>query len=88
MSQFVLNLDDALLSAAQAYARQQGQELDTLVAALLQSVVTKPEGNPAPQTPTRSLSPRIQRLFGSVKVPDDFDYRTELGNALDERYGL
>ncbi|MGI4733605.1 MAG: DUF6364 family protein [Janthinobacterium lividum] len=82
MSQLTITLDDNLLQAAQAYARQHGQELDTLVASLLQATV-----QPA-ALPTRPLSPRIQRLFGAVQVPADFDYKKVLDEAVQERYGV
>lgn len=77
MSQLTITLDDDLLQAAQAYARQHGQALDALVADLLQAAV-RPATAPAATPPaglTRPLSPRVQRLFGAVRVPDDFDYK-------------
>jgi hypothetical protein len=93
MSQLILTLDDKLLQDAQAYARQQGQELNDLVAKLLQETV-RPAAS-ASKTPTtaveqsiQGLSPRIQRLYGSLKVPADFDYKKELEDGLAEKYGL
>ena len=84
MSQLTLTLDDDLLKAAQAYARQHGQPLDALVAGLLKATV---QPAAAPAQPTRPLSARIQRLAGSLQLPAGFDYRTELENALTERFG-
>ena len=86
MPLLTITLDDDLLGKAQAYARQHGQQLDALVAELLQSVV-RPDAAATPAPPTRPLSPRVQRLYGSLKLPPDFDYKTELGEALDERFG-
>ncbi|MFD1468938.1 DUF6364 family protein [Hymenobacter caeli] len=90
MSQLTITLDDDLLQAAQDYARRHGQELDKLVAGLLQATV-RPLAQPFPQQPavlTQPLSPRIQRLFGAVQVPADFDYRKALEEAIQERYGI
>ncbi|TPG67520.1 DUF6364 family protein [Hymenobacter nivis] len=84
MSQLTITLDDKLLHAAQEYARQRGQELDALVAHLLQTTV-QPLANPP--APARPLSPRIQRLFGAVQVPADFDYEKVVNEAIQERYG-
>ena len=84
MSQFTINLDDKLLQDAREYARRQGQELDALVAQLLQTTVQPLANLPAP---TRPLSPRIQRLFGAVQVPADFDYKKVLDEAIQERHG-
>ena len=87
MSQLTITLDDNLLQAAQHYAQQQGQELETLVAELLKAAVQPVMIIPS-AAPTRPLSPRIQRLFGAVQVPADFDYRKALDEAMQERYGL
>lgn len=86
MSQLTITLDDNLLQAAQKYARQHGQELDALVAQLLadavQPAATEPEASTLP------LSARIQRLYGALKAPADFDYKKELEDGLAEKYGI
>ena len=84
MSQLTITLDDNLLVAAQAYAQQKGQDLNALVADLLQATVQPPA---ALARPLRPLSPRVQELYGSLKLPPNFDYKTELGEALEERFG-
>jgi plasmid stability protein len=88
MSQLTINLDDNLLQAAQEYARRHGQELDKLVAELLQAAVQSPAppATEAPALPTRPLSPVIQKLYGSVKLPDNFDYKAAIEEALLEKY--
>lgn len=88
MSQLTITLDDNLLQAAQEYARRHGQELDKLVAELLQAAVqplAQPETGPS-VLPTRPLSPIIQELYGSVKLPDNFDYKTAVEEAILEKY--
>lgn len=87
MSQLLLNLDDTLLREAQEYAHRHGQQLETLVAELLRAAV-RPVNAPIPLEPTRPLSPRVAELFGSLKVPADFDYKRELEEALAEKYRL
>ncbi len=82
MSQLTLTLDDDLLVAAQAFAQRNGKQLDTLVAEWLQTVA-----QPTQPPTSQPLSPRIQRLVGSLKLPPDFDYRTELEAAITERFG-
>lgn len=83
MSQLTITLDDNLLVAAQAYAQQKGQDLNALVADLLQATVQPPAA-----LPLRPLSPQVQELYGSLKLPPNFDYKTELGEALEERFGI
>ncbi|TDN38418.1 hypothetical protein E4631_03020 [Hymenobacter sp. UV11] len=87
MSQLTITLDDNLLQAAQEYARRNGQELNAWVAQLLAEAMQPATDAPADQ-PARPLSPRIQRLFGAVKVPADFDYKKVLDEAMRERYGI
>lgn len=86
MSQLTINLDENLFVAAQAYAQQKGQELDALVAELLQATIVQTAASSS--VPARPLSPRIQRLFGAVHVPVGFDYEASLTEALRNRYGV
>ena len=91
MSQLTITLDDTVLQAAQAYARRHGQALDAWVAQLVtEATQTAPQPMvDAPNDePTRLLSPRIQRLYGALKAPADFDYKKELEDGLAEKYGL
>lgn len=88
MSQLTINLDENLLITAQAYARTKGQNLNALVAQMLQAAVGPPATRPVVSAPARPLSPRIQRLFGAVSVPAGFDYETSLTEALRSRYGV
>ncbi len=86
MPQLTLTLDDDLLQAARAYARQQGQELETIVAELLKAAV-QPSGVPSLEKPARPLFPLVQELYGSVKLPADFDYKAAVEEAIQEKYG-
>lgn len=89
MSQLTITLDDNLLQAAQKYARQHGQELDALVAELLQAAV-RPTA-PELQLPTITVEQRltiVRELAGSLKAPADFDYKKELEEGLAEKHGI
>jgi plasmid stability protein len=87
MSQLTINLDDNLLQAAQAYARQHGQELDALVAGLLQAAV-QPAVGPTVTASNERLLTSVRELAGSLKAPADFDYKRELEEGLSEKYGI
>ncbi|WP_223653644.1 DUF6364 family protein [Hymenobacter psoromatis] len=86
MSQLTITLDDDLLQAAQEYAQRHGQELDKLVAELLQAAV-RPLVAPEPALVRPSLA-TVQNLYGSLKAPADFDYKKELEDGRAEQYGL
>lgn len=87
MSQLILTLDDDLLQAARHYAQQQGQELEILVAELLKAAVQPAATPPSVAKPARPLSPLVQELYGSVKLPADFDYKMAIEEAIQEKYG-
>lgn len=87
MSQLILTLDDDLVQAAREYTRQRGQNLEALVAQFLQATMQPTAATPPATEPSIPLSPRIQRLFGAVQVPADFDYQKTLDEAMWERFG-
>lgn len=74
---------------AQAYARQQGQELNDLVAKLLANTVQPAATEPAtPALTTEQRLAIVRKLAESLKAPVDFDYKKELEEGLSEKYGL
>ena len=78
MSTLTLTLDDDLLARAEAYAQRTGTNLSVLVAELLRPVVTARQRRP--------LSPEVAALSGCISLPPDFNYKTALGDALQEKY--
>ncbi len=75
-----LTLDSQVVEQAEAYARATGVSLDELIESLLKvniQLTVKP----------RTFSPQVQELFGSLKVPDNFDYKESLTEAMLERHG-
>lgn len=79
MSTLTLTLDDELANQAQEYTRRTGTDLSALVAELLRPVV-------APVRRRRPLSPEVEALSGCISLPLDFDYKTALGDALQEKH--
>ena len=76
-----LTLDSQLVEQAEAYARATGHSLAEIVENALKATI-----QPVPEP--RVFSPQVQELFGSLKLPDDFDYKESLTEALRERYGV
>ena len=75
-----LTLDSQVVEQAQAYDQATGRISNEWIEMML-----KANTSPAATAPT--LSPAVQALFGSLKLPDDFDYKESLTKALLERYG-
>ncbi len=79
IAKLTLTLEDAVIDSAKKYARKNGKSLSTIVENYLKSISA--QENEAPK-----LSSKVSSLMGSIKLPDDFDYKKELGDSLMEKY--
>jgi 23S rRNA maturation-related 3'-5' exoribonuclease YhaM len=78
-TKLTLTMEDKVIDSAKKYARQQGKSLSGIVENYLKSISTQ-------ETTAENLSPKVARLKGVIKLPDDFDYKKEIGNALARKY--
>ena len=78
-TKLTLTIEDKVISSAKKYAQKKGKSLSHLVENYLKSISVKETVNPP-------VSPKISKLMGIIKLPNDFDYKTELTNALSKKY--
>ena len=78
-TKLTLTIEDKVISSAKKYAQRKGKSLSHLVENYLKSIGTKDTG-------THVISPKVSKLRGIIKLPNDFDYKTELSNALSKKY--
>ena len=78
-TKLTLTIEEKVISSAKKYAQKNGKSLSNLVENYLKSISSKE----ADLTP---ISPKISKLMGVIKLPKDFNYKRELGNALSEKY--
>jgi hypothetical protein len=78
-TKLTLTMEDTVIDSAKKYARDNGKSLSDIVENYLKSIAIQ-------EDPISELSPKVTRLMGILKVPDDFDYKKELGDALAEKY--
>jgi hypothetical protein len=78
-TKLTLTMEDGVIDSAKKYARKKGKSLSDIVENYLKSITTNEET-------TTALSPKVTRLMGAVKLPDDFDYKKELESALVKKY--
>jgi len=79
-TKLTLTLDKQVITKAKRYAKNSGRSLSDLIESYLKNVVSSNDKGEF------EISPRVKALMGSFKVPDDFDYKKELSNALNEKY--
>lgn len=78
-SKLTLSIDDRVIISAKKYAKVKGESLSGLVENYLKSISAQEPGS-------CKISPRVLKLMGRIKLPKDFDYKKELGNALARKY--
>jgi len=81
-TKLTLTIDESVIKQAKAYAEKQGRSLSAVVENYLKAVTKREEAKPT----NDELSPILRRLTGSVKLPDDFDYKTAMSNAINGKY--
>lgn len=80
-TKLTLTIEDKVINSAKRYAQKKGESLSHLVENYLKSISTDTKENNE-----ESISPKVLKLMGVIKLPKDFDYKTELGNALVKKY--
>lgn len=78
-TKLTLTMDKAVIERAKFYAKNTGRSLSELVEGYLDSITQDAVEEP--------ISPRLKRIIGAVKLPDDFDDKKELENYYNEKHG-
>jgi len=78
-TKLTLTIDDSVIAIAKKYAKQNGKSLSDIVENYLMSLSST--GNTE-----ENISPSILKLMGSIKLPDNFDYKKELTKGLAKKY--
>ncbi|HMO60938.1 MAG TPA: DUF6364 family protein [Ferruginibacter sp.] len=78
-TKLTLTIEDKVIISAKKYAQKKGKSLSHLVENYLKSISEK-------DTNTLPVSPKVLKLKGIIKLPDDFDYKNEMTNALSKKY--
>jgi hypothetical protein len=79
-SKLTLNVDKDLARKAKSYARSRGRSLSDLVESYFKILTSKSADN------DQDLTLKVKSLMGSIRVPDDFDYKGDLSDQLSNKY--
>ena len=80
-TKLTLTLEQNIIEQAKKYAKQKGRSLSELIENYLKVVLQDNDESV-------KLSPSIQKLKGSIKLPEVFDYKKELTDSLSKKYNL
>ena len=78
-TKLTLSIDDAVVDSAKKYAQTNGRSLSNVVENYLKTLSAHPKKEP-------TLSPKVLKMMGVIKLPKDFDYKTTIGNELAKKY--
>ncbi|MCC6286347.1 MAG: hypothetical protein IT249_00535 [Chitinophagaceae bacterium] len=78
-TKLTLTIEEKVIASAKKYAQKKGKSLSHLVENYLKSIGGK-------ETSSSEISPKVSKLMGVIKLPNDFEYKAELTNALSKKY--
>lgn len=79
-TKLTLTIQQEVIERAKQYAKGKNRSLSDIIENYLKLLTNKDlKGE-------NELSPIIESLKGSFKIPEDFDYKKELRNRLEKKY--
>ena len=81
-NELTIQLDDNLIHAAEIYARGKNVSLSKMIESYLRLIVFDKK----PNKEDDEITPLVKSLSGVIKASQDYDYKTEYGNFLIQKY--
>ncbi|MBY0478192.1 MAG: hypothetical protein K2Q24_11135 [Chitinophagaceae bacterium] len=78
-TKLTLTLEEKVINSAKKYASRRGKSLSKIVEGYLKTISQN-------DVSEKKLLPKVARLKGVIQLPEEFDYKKELGKALAEKY--
>jgi len=79
-TKLTLTVEKAVIERAKSYAKKTGRSLSELIESYLENITEENYNS--------ELSPKLNKLIGSVKLPEDFDEEKELRSAIEKKHLL
>ncbi|WP_430934769.1 DUF6364 family protein [Saccharicrinis sp. 156] len=80
-TKLTLRLNDNVIERAKIYARNHKISLSKMIESYLDSITQEKEDEKK-----NLITPLVESLSGVINLPDDFDYKKEYRDYLDEKY--
>ena len=74
-----LTVEEKVIEKAKSYAKQTGRSLSELVENYLRSLTEQNKD-------MQQVSPKLKKIIGAVKLPDDFDEARELRMYFEKKH--
>ena len=78
-TKLTLTIENSVIDSAKKYAQKKGKSLSDIVENYLKSITSK-------ENKEEVISPKVLKLMGVIQLPQNFDYKKEIGNALAKKY--
>jgi formiminotetrahydrofolate cyclodeaminase len=77
-SKLTLTVEKKVIEKAKLYAKKTGRSLSELIENYLENITQ--------DYSDEEISPKLQKLIGSVQLPPDFDEEKELRSVLEQKH--
>jgi hypothetical protein len=74
-TKLTLTMEDQVIDSAKEYARKKGESLSNIVENYLKSITTQTDQDVV-------ISAKVSKMMGVIKLPENYDYKAELGKAI------
>jgi len=78
-TKLTLTMEDRVIISAKRYAAENGKSLSDIVENYLKIISSDEETSV-------TLSPKVAKMMGVIKLPEDFDYKKDIGKILRKKY--
>lgn len=77
-TKLTLTVEKTIIERAKSYAKKTGRSLSELIESYLENITEENYNS--------DLSPKLKKLIGSVKLPEDFDEEKVLRSAVENKH--
>ncbi len=81
-TKLTLVIEQEIIQKAKEYAKDKNRSLSNIIENYLKSLTKENK------TEKIQISPIVKSLSGSFKLPKDFDYKIELGKAIEKKTSI
>lgn len=78
-TKLTLTMEEKVISSAKLYAQKKGKSLSHIIENYLMHITSK-ENN------EEIISPKVLKMMGMIKLPEDFDYKEKLKTIISKKY--